>query len=393
MNSHLPQISQPAASLGPLSRTSGVLPMRSSVFESALGAVMGGGTRRRGAGPQCNCACCARNQSSSAIVHLEAVELGGERNLARQAREFVAVVARIEQVVLVLAHRRQLVEERRVDVDVAGRARAAPAAQRQQLVEAVVADRLHHAEPVDGLDGRFFPGAGDDGQLGHFFRFPCGVTATRAAARQSPPVGKRREHGTDGGATARGLDAVAAVEPAICPRARTLAGYPEPRIRDAATAPCCARSSASRSAWRRRRACGASSKRCWARTCRPKTAGARFRRAARLRAVAPEAGLCPLAVRAGRAGALDLDALPADDEEAIAELTRIKGIGRWSAEIYLLFAEGRPDIWPAGDLAVQAGIGRDPRPAAKRPREAEARLHPRRRWPSRGARTAARSRS
>jgi len=55
---------------------------------------------------------------------------------------------------------------------------------------------------------------------------------------------------------------------------------------------------------------------------------------------------------------LDFDALPADDEEAIAQLTRIKGIGRWSAEIYLLFAEGRPDIWPAGDLAVQAGIGR-----------------------------------
>ena len=57
-------------------------------------------------------------------------------------------------------------------------------------------------------------------------------------------------------------------------------------------------------------------------------------------------------------GALDLDNLPADDEEAIAELTQIKGIGRWSAEVYLLFAEGRPDIWPAGDLAVQAGIGR-----------------------------------
>ena len=53
-------------------------------------------------------------------------------------------------------------------------------------------------------------------------------------------------------------------------------------------------------------------------------------------------------------GELDLDNLPADDEEAIAQLIRIKGIGRWSAEIYLLFAEGRPDIWPAGDLAVQA---------------------------------------
>jgi DNA-3-methyladenine glycosylase II len=57
-------------------------------------------------------------------------------------------------------------------------------------------------------------------------------------------------------------------------------------------------------------------------------------------------------------GELRLDALPRDDEEAIALLTKIKGIGRWSAEIYLLFAEGRPDVWPAGDLAVQIEIGR-----------------------------------
>ncbi len=57
-------------------------------------------------------------------------------------------------------------------------------------------------------------------------------------------------------------------------------------------------------------------------------------------------------------GRLNLNALPADDEAAIAELIRIKGIGRWSAEIYLLFAEGRPDIWPAGDLAVQVEVGR-----------------------------------
>ncbi len=57
-------------------------------------------------------------------------------------------------------------------------------------------------------------------------------------------------------------------------------------------------------------------------------------------------------------GELDLAELPADDEEAIALLTRIKGIGRWSAEIYLLFAEGRCDVWPAGDLAVQVSVGR-----------------------------------
>jgi len=56
-------------------------------------------------------------------------------------------------------------------------------------------------------------------------------------------------------------------------------------------------------------------------------------------------------------GEIDLYNLPQDDEEAIADLVKIKGIGRWSAEIYLLFAEGRPDIWPAGDLAVQIAIG------------------------------------
>ncbi len=68
-------------------------------------------------------------------------------------------------------------------------------------------------------------------------------------------------------------------------------------------------------------------------------------------------------------GELDLASLPADDEEAIELLTRIKGIGRWSAEIYLLFAEGRPDAFPAGDLAVQVEIGRvlgmDERPSEK----------------------------
>jgi DNA-3-methyladenine glycosylase II len=57
-------------------------------------------------------------------------------------------------------------------------------------------------------------------------------------------------------------------------------------------------------------------------------------------------------------GAVDFDKLPSDDEEAIAQMTAIRGIGRWSAEIYLLFAEGRGDIWPAGDLAVQVETGR-----------------------------------
>ena len=81
-------------------------------------------------------------------------------------------------------------------------------------------------------------------------------------------------------------------------------------------------------------------------------------------------------------GALPLDALPDDDEEAIAYLTQVKGIGRWSAEIYLLFAEGRTDIWPAGDLAVQEGVGRllklDVRPSEKEIRVIAERWRPHR---------------
>ncbi len=72
-------------------------------------------------------------------------------------------------------------------------------------------------------------------------------------------------------------------------------------------------------------------------------------------------------------GRLDFDNLPADDDEAVAELVRVKGIGRWTAEVYLLFAEGRLDIWPAGDLAVQIEVGRimglDDRPTEKTVRE------------------------
>ncbi len=72
-------------------------------------------------------------------------------------------------------------------------------------------------------------------------------------------------------------------------------------------------------------------------------------------------------------GRLDLGNLPVDDEAAIAALVSVKGIGRWSGEVYLLFAEGREDIWPAGDLAVQIAIGRimglEERPSEKATRE------------------------
>ncbi|ESZ87394.1 MAG: HhH-GPD [Blastomonas sp. CACIA14H2] len=170
-----------------------------------------------------------------------------------------------------------------------------------------------------------------------------------------------------------GLDTVAAKEPAIA-RALEIAGYPETRIRDrgyttllrtivgqqvsvaaaasvwnkleAALGLGCAPDALIAADFESLRACGLS---------RQKQGYAR--------------SLAELVV----SGGLDLENLPEDDEAAIAELVRIKGIGRWSAEIYLLFAEGRPDIWPAGDLAVQAGIGRILGLKA-RPSEKEARL-------------------
>src|SRR5579863_3569205 len=153
-----------------------------------------------------------------------------------------------------------------------------------------------------------------------------------------------------------GLDELAAREPGMA-RALALAGYPSPRIRDRGYATLLrtivgqqVSVAAAASVWAKLealvgpglppevllaadfdalRACGFS---------RQKQGYAR--------------SLCELVM----SGELDLATLPADDEEAVALLTRIKGIGRWSAEIYLLFAEGRPDIWPAGDLAVQAGL-------------------------------------
>ncbi len=77
-------------------------------------------------------------------------------------------------------------------------------------------------------------------------------------------------------------------------------------------------------------------------------------------------GLSGQKVRYGRAladaiaaGDLDLAALEgSDDEAAISALVVIKGIGQWTAEIYLLFALRRPDIWPAGDLAIRSALQR-----------------------------------
>lgn len=63
-----------------------------------------------------------------------------------------------------------------------------------------------------------------------------------------------------------------------------------------------------------------------------------------------------------------------DDESAISEIVALRGFGRWSAEIYLMFSLQRRDIFPADDLALQLALqkikGMDSRPTAKLAREA-----------------------
>lgn len=58
------------------------------------------------------------------------------------------------------------------------------------------------------------------------------------------------------------------------------------------------------------------------------------------------------------AGAIDFERLEEmTAEEAVAALTALKGIGPWTAEIYLMFCAGHPDIFPVGDLALQKAVG------------------------------------
>lgn len=46
------------------------------------------------------------------------------------------------------------------------------------------------------------------------------------------------------------------------------------------------------------------------------------------------------------------------DDEIVAELTQVRGIGRWTAEMFLMFQLGRLDVWPVGDYAVRKGFAR-----------------------------------
>lgn len=76
--------------------------------------------------------------------------------------------------------------------------------------------------------------------------------------------------------------------------------------------------------------------------------------------------------RAHADGRIDFDHLERlSDEEAVARLVAIKGVGKWTAETFLMFCEGRQDVFPAGDIALQEAMRWADR-ASVRPREKEA---------------------
>ena len=79
----------------------------------------------------------------------------------------LAMIGRFQQIVLVFGHFGQLVGIGRIDMDMAGRARTATAAQRQQLVETIVADRFHHGEAVGDVDFAGFAFTSGHDQFGH----------------------------------------------------------------------------------------------------------------------------------------------------------------------------------------------------------------------------------
>ena len=85
----------------------------------------------------------------------------------------------------------------------------------------------------------------------------------------------------------------------------------------------------------------------------------------------PKAAHARSLARACLDGRLDFAALRAmADEDAVAHIAAVPGLGPWTAAIHLLFAEGRPDVFPAGDLALAASAARlFDLPTRPRPRE------------------------
>ena len=192
----------------------------------------------------------------------------------------------------------------------------------------------------------------------------------------------------DGPTLARALDRLAGVDADIAAGLERI-GYPIPRLREPGFATLLQIMVAQQVSTRAAAA-------IWGRlqeACTPLVSAERFLGLddAALRAI----GLSRRKMEYGRGLAeavagrlLDLDGLRAHPEEAaIATISALRGFGRWSAEIYLLFALGRTDSFPGDDLAVQIGMQRlKGLPAPSRPQGAWTR------WRSRGGPTVAAAR-
>ena len=239
----------------------------------------------------------------------------------------------------------------------AGCAGAAAAAQREHLVDAAVAQHFHDRQSGRRLDLALLALARHDDKLGHQSTPSYAISDNRSRlwgcwrlkSSEEPALTLSAER------LRAALDALASREKAFA-EAIERAGYPAPRIRprghETLLRTIIGQQVSVQSAnaiWGRLEAAGGTDPARLAALSDEelRNIGLSRQKSSYARSLAEE-------VASGR---LNLAALPEDDEEAIAELVAIKGIGRWSAEIYLLFAEGRGDIWPAGDLAVQIECG------------------------------------
>jgi DNA-3-methyladenine glycosylase II len=156
-----------------------------------------------------------------------------------------------------------------------------------------------------------------------------------------------------------GLDRLAMIDPDIA-RALERVGYPEPRVRQPGFATLLRIMVAQQLSTR-------SAAAIWARVeqaCLPLVTAERF--LALDEGAFRSIGFSRQKMAYGRGlaeaiagGTLDLEALATIPEEAAIEaISALRGFGRWSAEIYLLFALGRADVFPADDLALQIGMQR-----------------------------------
>ena len=178
------------------------------------------------------------------------------------------------------------------------------------------------------------------------------------------------EHGLSAEALKAGLDRLAVIDPDVA-RALARIGYPEPRVRHPGFATLLRIMVAQQLSTR-------SAAAIWARVeqaCPPLVTAERF--LALDQGAFMTIGFSRQKMAYGRGlaqaiadGALDLEALATVPEEAAIEaISTLLGFGRWSAEIYLLFALGRADVLPSDDLALQVGMQRlkrlDARPNRK----------------------------